>query len=118
MSLYQRRQLDYQALDPLEQGRFGAESASLMRIFSNLHYQYLQGTLDVDEWLGFKATVDDLFTYSGFQAVWKLRKHHYSKDFQEYIDSTLATGASRKAKLYPDPEEDLLKEAVPPSKSE
>ena len=105
MSLYQRGQLEYESLDALEQGRFGTESAALMRIFSNLHYQYLQGALDEEEWLGFKATVDDLFTYSGFQTVWRLRKHHYSAAFQQYIDSTLEAGPSRITNLYADPNE-------------
>jgi hypothetical protein len=112
MALYQRGQFDYESLDPLEKGRFGVESAALMRVFSDLHFQYINGTLDHDEWLGFKAVVDDLFTYSGFQTVWGLRKYHYSTAFQQYIKSILESGDKLSVNLYPDPKAEAPGEGV------
>ena len=112
MALYQRGQFDYESLDPLEKGRFGIETAALMRLFSDLHFQYIHGTLDHEEWLGFKAIVDDVFSFSGFQSVWGLRKHHYSKAFREYIENTLETGPSRAVNLYADPKAEAPVEGV------
>jgi hypothetical protein len=102
MTLYHRGQLHYDALDPLEKGRFGIESAALIRMFSDLYYQYLQGTLHQEEWLGFSAIIHDTFMYSGFQAVWRIRKHHYSTAFQQYVNSILETGDKLAVNLYPD----------------
>lgn len=112
MALFQRGQFNYEALSPLEQGRFGVESAAMMRLFNDLHYQYIQGSLDEEEWLGFKAIIDDLFTYSGFQNVWRLRNHHYSAAFQRYIDNALQNSPSRTAGIYPDPGDAAFVEEV------
>ena len=100
MAIYQRALSNYDGLDPLEQGRFSIEVGALMRCFNDLHYQHLQGTLDDDEWSGFKAVFDDLLSYSGFQRVWELRKHHHSEAFQQYVESILRTTPSRDAGLY------------------
>ncbi|RLA47942.1 MAG: hypothetical protein DRR06_01025 [Gammaproteobacteria bacterium] len=102
-ALFLRGQFDYKALDSIEQGRFGMLVASLIRLFSELHFQHMQGELDHAEWIGFKGVVDDVFSYPGFQAVWKLRQHQYSETFQQYINDRLQATAFRKADIYPDP---------------
>ena len=112
MALVQRGQFNYGALDAEEQGRFGIQVAALLRMFSDLHYQHLQGTLDYDEWLGFKCLVEDTLAYPGFQAVWEIRRHHHSSEFRKFVDNTIANPATRKASLYPEPKTDSLTEEL------
>jgi hypothetical protein len=103
MALMQRGQFDHEVLDQQEKARFGLQVAALLRMFGDLHYQHLQGTLDQSQWLGFKCLVEDAFSYPGFQAVWNIRRHHHSEEFQLFVDNAIANPAARKASLYPDP---------------
>jgi len=110
MALMQRGQFEYETLNPQEQARFGLQVAALLRMFGDLHYQHLQGTLDQSQWLGFKCLVEDSFSYAGFQAVWNIRRHHHSEEFQTFVTKAIANPATRKASLYPEPKEESLSE--------
>ena len=117
VALVQRGQINYEALDAKEQVRFGIQVAALLRMYSDLHYQYLQGTLDYDEWLGFKCLVEDTLSYPGFQAVWDIRRHHHSSKFIKFVDNAIANPATRKARLYREPKTESLTEDLAPNEN-
>ncbi len=111
-ALMARGQFDYEALDAGEQARFGIQGGALLRMFADLHYQHSQGTLDHNQWLGFKCLLEDSISYPGFHAVWHTRRHHHSGEFQTFVDNAIANPPTRKASLYPDPKEESLMEEV------
>lgn len=111
-ALMARGQFDYEALDTGEQARFGIQSAALLRMFSDLHYQHLQGTLDHNQWLGFKCQVEDSLSYPGSQSVWHMRRHHHTDEFQTFVDKAIANPPTREASLYPAPKGQSLMEEV------
>ena len=100
--IYHRGVFKFDELDPLEQMRFSFKLASFLRIFDELHFQYGEGSLDRSVWNGMNSVVNDMIRFQGFRAVWNLRGHQYSREFQDYINRMLETGPAGKTSMYPD----------------
>jgi hypothetical protein len=61
---------------------------SLFRHFENLHFQYLQGTMDDDTWAGWKQRIIGTLSGAGTAGFWETQKGVFSPKFQEFIDSS------------------------------
>ena len=100
--IYHRGVFKFDELTPLEQMRFTFKIASFFRVFDELHFQYAEGWLDNDVWVGLNAVVTDLIYYPGFKATWILREHQYSRKFQDYINRILKAEHSRNTFVFPE----------------
>ena len=72
-----------------EKMRYWAFNSNLMYAFENAYIQTTQDALDPRHWSGMKRLVID-YTYTpGFQEFWPNRKHFFSEDFQNFMDSEI-----------------------------
>jgi len=88
-------------LSETEQKRFTLQISSMLRIFNEQYFHYHEGSIDQSMWKSLTGPVEDLMQYRGAQEVWKLRQHHYSEEFQKYIDDAVNTSTSKAKPLYP-----------------
>jgi len=102
VDVYLRGVQDFDGLSPQEQVRFSLEVAALLRIFAEMHFQRCEYTIDENMWTGIASVIADLMSYTGYQSVWKKRRHQYNKEFQQYVDNLLQDTSLKKASLYPE----------------
>ena len=87
--IYKRGLHTFDTLSEIEQVRFRALAAHMLRIINEPYEQMLEGAMRKGVWDGFRRTIIDLMHTSGMQVVWSYRKHWYSKDFQNFIDDII-----------------------------
>jgi len=75
-----------ESLDEVESLQFFSHNARVCRILEGLYRQNSAGRLHDDSWSGVKNILIDYSAYKGFRDWWHLRRHWYSKEFQDYID--------------------------------
>jgi len=64
-----------------------AVAQSMLRVWEEAHYQFLEGRLDQSMWEAMLAQFTDLMSVISFQSTWSLRKHTYRKEFVNFVDS-------------------------------
>ena len=81
-TLFARGTLDFDRLNPIEKMQVGAVLGTLCGMYQELSYQYSQGHLDPDFWLGFESGLTALFQLPGVREWWPDRARLFSSDFQ------------------------------------
>ncbi len=79
-----------ESLNEVESLQFFSHNARVCRILEGLHRQNSAGRLHDDSWSGVKNILIDYSAYKGFRDWWHLRRHWYSKEFQDYIDPLMS----------------------------
>jgi hypothetical protein len=82
---------DFDSLTPAQRLRFIVYLTTALRSFEDAYFQWCEGRLDVETWHALIAPLADLLSTDAFDRFWKLRGHHFRKDFADYI-STLDPG--------------------------
>ena len=87
--IYQRGLFDLQRLDVTQRLQFTVGLSRLFRTVHELYFQWREGAIDAAFWQSWTATVADLLQYAGAQEVWGGRRHHFTKGFQDFMDSLI-----------------------------
>lgn len=76
-------------LSPVENLRLQARCYRDMQHWENIHYQFNEGLVSRDQWLGFRKNLVTLLAIDAYQEYWEHEANHYSDAFQEEIASIL-----------------------------
>lgn len=85
---------DFDGLTPPKRLRFNVYLTSTFRAFEDAYFQRLEDRLDAETWEALLAPLVDFKSTDGFQKFWANRRHHFRKDFADYVDS-LESGTYR-----------------------
>jgi hypothetical protein len=86
-------------LNEEERGRFGHILFNFFKTAEELHYQYIQGTLDPEIWNGWKGIISLLSTSPGFTEYWAMRSSFFTPSFRTEHDSWTDSGLERMDQL-------------------
>ena len=78
-----------------ERGRFGHILFNFFKTAEELHYQYLQGTLDPEVWKSWKGIVSLYSTSPGFNEYWTMRSMFFTPAFRAEHDTWTDSGVDR-----------------------
>ena len=82
-------------LNEEERARFGHILFNFFKTAEELHYQYLQGTLDPHIWESWKTVISLYSTSPGFSEYWEMRKSFFTSAFCKEHDSWIDSGIDR-----------------------
>jgi hypothetical protein len=91
--IHTKAALDLSSLDESERFRYDRFAYSNFRSFENLFYQYRQGVVEPDLWVGFRQLLVDLLTEPGLAVWWQERRGYFSEDFQDYAETLRASNS-------------------------
>lgn len=77
---------NYDALTAKDRLQFDMYVTNTMRAFEEAYVQWKAKRLDDDTWEAAMAPVKDVVATETFEKFWARRKHHFRKDWAEYID--------------------------------
>ena len=75
--------------------RYYAMNTNFMRAVENAYIQWSEDALDSRHWTGMRRMAIDYAKVPGFQGFWRDRKHFFSEEFQEYMETDLMLDSSR-----------------------
>jgi hypothetical protein len=78
-------------LSPEERVHFFALMHVVAKTWEDTWFQWRVGTLADTYWEGQQNQFRDIFSQSGPQEYWMLRKHWFDVDFREYLENTMDT---------------------------
>lgn len=84
---------DLDSLDEVERLRYFSHMARMFRILEGLQKHNSEGRLEDASWAGVRNILIDFSAQKGFSDWWILRRHWYSKQFQDYVNPLLVGGA-------------------------
>ena len=74
-----------------EFGRFFLLCRATFMGLENQHYQYRIGLMDASAYAGYELTIrEQLAAFAGIRAMWKIVKHTYGVEFQEFMDEQIS----------------------------
>jgi hypothetical protein len=85
--LYARGMQSFAALRADEKVRFDLLALTLSKAAETFFRLNRDGSLAPSEWESWERTMVDVFGRPGYREWWPERKHRYSDDFQEWIES-------------------------------
>ena len=77
---------DWAGVDGVGRARVMHLLSTLFKQFENVHYQYRQGTLEAELWLGWRQLMLSYFSRPGIQAWWSMRRGFYSAGFRSFLE--------------------------------
>ena len=83
------KHLNSEQLDPVENLRLQARCYRDMAHWENIHYQFGEGLVSSEQWLGFRRNLAALMTIGVYREYWEHESFHYSDAFQTEIASIL-----------------------------
>jgi hypothetical protein len=89
-SILRRGREDLASLDPDEETRFNALLGSQFRLYENVYYQRLAGTLEPAMWEGYRAILLRNTSRPGVRVWWSERRTLFRREFAELFDAELA----------------------------
>ncbi|MEE4190029.1 MAG: hypothetical protein V2I66_00535 [Halieaceae bacterium] len=75
----------FDALSPGEQMRIHGYYGRSLRVMEAIHWHSLEGTIDAEIWEGLDTMGRDLLNAPALREYWELRKHWFSKRYQDYV---------------------------------
>lgn len=72
-------------VDEADWVRLLARNYMAMRHYENIHYQYLTGMIEPDEWHGFRRNLSSVLQWRSMQAYWQNEDHYYSDSFRQEV---------------------------------
>ena len=76
-------------LNSVENLRLQARCYRDLQHWENIHYQFNEGLVSQDQWLGFRKNLATLLAIDAYREYWEHEASHYSDAFQEEIASIL-----------------------------
>jgi len=74
-------------LSPVENLRLQARCYRDMAHWENIHYQFTEGMVSNDQWLGFRKNLAALLAIEIYREYWEHESFHYSDAFQAEVES-------------------------------
>jgi len=85
-----------------ERLRFFVIMFEIFRAAEQLQYYAVEGMVEPRIWRGFERQVTEVVSLPGVQEWWAVRRAWFSDQFQEFMDSTIASGPSVPPQTYRD----------------
>ena len=82
-----------------EMAMYSGFLASIFRTYETFYFEKCEGRFDSKMWEGYTSLFADLMSHRGPREYWELRKHQYSEEFGEVVESEVLQRNSRP--LYP-----------------
>ena len=82
---------DFDSLTESQRLRLVVYLTGAIRSFEDAYFQWREGRLEDEIWLGLIAPLVDVKSTSAFDRFWELRRHHFRPAFADYVD-TLEAG--------------------------
>ena len=87
MDIYVRGSRDFESLDPNEQARYRTFLNSMFKLFEQMYFLHLEGSLDPEIWKGSEGVITDLISAPGVQLYARDRSTWYAESFVRYLVS-------------------------------
>jgi len=100
--VFHRGMFDFQSLDRTEQLQFTFAITRALRTWHEHYFQWREGAMDDEFWQSWAAILSDAMQYPGYQEVWSRRRHHYTRDFQSFVDECITDPKDAKS-IYDPP---------------
>jgi hypothetical protein len=94
-SIYHRGLKDPKELNDIEEIRFSCFIGQLFWSWEMIYNQSKRGRTLSENWQDHLSIVDDLLTNPGAQSWWQARKHWYSPEFRDLIESRISGNSGR-----------------------
>ena len=88
--LYTKASNDFNSLNQQEKIRYSVFTLQILRIFEQLHYSAVQGTIDPNVYSGFERQLSSLVQVTGYQQYWTARRDWFGVLFQSYVDRLIS----------------------------
>lgn len=75
-------------VDEAQRGRVMYLLTQLFRTWENAYFQARQGTLEPGLWAAWRGVILGYYHRPGIQEWWQLRRHAYSSEFQDFLESS------------------------------
>ena len=90
--IFQSGSLDFEALSESERVRFNLLMAALMRNLENIHFQYSNGAIDADTWVGWANRTASILAPAGAKVWGSSQEEAYAPAFRRFANSEMPTG--------------------------
>ena len=74
---------------PTERYRAVLLFTSMMRVYESAHYQYGEGTLSPEIWVGWEASARGIAAMPGLKLFWADRRLYFNERFRSYLESLM-----------------------------
>lgn len=81
------KHMNGEELNPVENLRLQARCYRDMAHWENIHYQFAEGMVSKDQWLGFRKNLAALLAIDVYREYWEHESFHYSDAFQAEVAS-------------------------------
>jgi len=81
------KHMNGQELSPVENLRLQSRCYRDMAHWENIHYQFTEGMVTEDQWLGFRKNLAALLTIDVYREYWAHESFHYSDAFRTEVES-------------------------------
>jgi hypothetical protein len=88
-------------LSGLDKNHYYVFLGNFLRAFENAFVQWKNGALDSGQWDGMKRMYIDNCQLQAVREYWKNRRHWYSDDFQNFMDTVIFPATPRKGVPLP-----------------
>lgn len=85
----------FDSLNAEDRVRFATFTTYTLRVWEGLQVQHTRGLIDHDLWTSHIKMLRDVQALSGSKAVWELRRHNFSKAFQDFYDGNASNAEAR-----------------------
>jgi hypothetical protein len=100
--VWHRGNTDLSSLSDADRVRYVTFLTYTLRIWEGLHAQQAQGKIDADLWRSHTQLLRSVQALSGAKAVWDLRRHYFSKAFQDFYATNARSEDVRELYLPPE----------------
>jgi hypothetical protein len=80
---------DYSSLDEIEKARFIDTFMAFSSYSQNAYYQWREGALSPQLWLGWESLIMNLVGTPGGKEFWKERGYTFGDDYRDYVVNTI-----------------------------
>jgi len=89
--IYIRAGNDFLGLSQADKIRYSIQMQPVFRVFEQLHYSSLHGTIDVNVYSGFQEQFAAMMQLPGNRQYWAARGNWFGPLFQEYVQDVLSS---------------------------
>lgn len=88
--IYIRAGNDFLGLSQADKIRYSIQMQPVFRVFEQLHYSSLHGTIDLNVYAGFQEQFAAMMQLPGNRQYWAARRDWFGPLFQEYVQDVLS----------------------------
>jgi hypothetical protein len=94
-ALVHKAALDPTSITGTEKVQYYALNSNFIRALENAYFQYSENALDHKQWSGMRRMLIDYARLPAFREYWPNRKHWFSSEFQNYMESEILPTENR-----------------------